>query len=101
MIGEPSTSVTDDSEPLPPGWSTGTDAEGRTFYIDHTNQVGCASPLIAFYVPALWILLRNYVMLIKINYFTFVSTQYEFLWKKLIFLKFRSNIHDCWNIHLY
>lgn len=27
-------------EPLPPGWASGTDSEGRTFYIDHTNQVG-------------------------------------------------------------
>ena len=27
------------SEPLPAGWTACTDSQGRTFYIDHTNQV--------------------------------------------------------------
>ena len=35
------------AQPLPPGWASGEDSEGRTFYIDHTNQVGDLSGCIS------------------------------------------------------
>ncbi|XP_067927905.1 E3 ubiquitin-protein ligase NEDD4-like [Watersipora subatra] len=31
------------AQPLPPGWASGEDSEGRTFYIDHTNQTSNSS----------------------------------------------------------